>query len=124
MFAGIDHIDIVVDDTQKMADYLISLGFKVLRHTEGGRGSIELQFPGEGEQPFIELTPSTKADGTKIPLGLRHMALRTPNLESAFEKLKADGFSFKGEPRTVANTGRTVANLLDPEGNILQLAGA
>lgn len=123
MFEGIDHIDIVVEDTERMATFLIGLGFKVLRRTEGGRGSIELAVPGPGNQPFIELTPSLKADGTRIPLGLRHMALRAPNLEATVAKLKADGFAFKGGIRTVPNTGRTVANLQDPEGKVLQLAG-
>lgn len=123
MFQGIDHIDIVVEDTERMAAFLVSLGFKVLRRTEGGRGTIELQVPGPGDQPFIELTPSLKADGSRIPLGLRHVALRAPNLEAVVAKLQADGFAFKGGIRKVPNTGRTVANLQDPEGKPLQLAG-
>lgn len=117
----LDHIDIVVSDPQIMARYLESLGFRRIRETAGGRGSIELRFPGEGDQPFIELTPQVAADGSARPLGLRHMALRADNLDSTHASLTELGFEAESPPRLIAQTGRRLFNLRDPEGNVLQV---
>lgn len=124
LISGVDHIDIVVEDTERMAEFLIALGFTVIRRTAGARGSIELRFPGEGDQPFIELTPSTTPDGKTRPLGLRHLAVRAPDLEETYSVLSARGYRFNGPPRQVGDTGRTLTNLIDPEGNPLQIVSA
>lgn len=120
----IDHIDIVVDDPQKMAGFLEALGFVRLRETGGGRGSVELRFPGEGDQPFVELTPSAQANGTRRPLGLRHLALRAVDLDATFAALSGQGFEVASPPRAVAETGRRLFNLRDPEGGTLQIVSA
>ena len=46
MFTGIDHIDLIVEDPEKMAEFLKTVGFKEIRHNVEARGSIELRFPG------------------------------------------------------------------------------
>lgn len=117
----LDHIDIVVSDPQVMAQYLESLGFRRIRETAGGRGSIELRFPGAGDQPFIELTPQVAPDGSTRPLGLRHMALRADDLDSDYAILTELGFEAESPPRQIAQTGRRLFNLRDPEGNVLQV---
>lgn len=120
----LDHIDIVVADPQSMAHYLETLGFQRIRETAGGRGSIELRFPGQGDQPFIELTPQLAADGSSRPLGLRHMALRAGDLDADYAALRSDGYETDSPPREIAQTGRRLFNLLAPEGNILQVVSA
>jgi catechol 2,3-dioxygenase-like lactoylglutathione lyase family enzyme len=120
----LDHIDIVVADPQVMAQYLETLGFQRIRETAGGRGSIELRFPGQGDQPFIELTPQLAADGSSRPLGLRHMALRAGDLDADYAALGSEGFETDSAPREIAQTGRRLFNLLAPEGNILQVVSA
>jgi catechol 2,3-dioxygenase-like lactoylglutathione lyase family enzyme len=117
----LDHIDIVVAEPQVMAHYLESLGFTRIREIAGGRGSIELRFPGAGDQPFIELTPQTALDGSLRPLGLRHMALRAGDLDAEYSSLVAAGFTTDSPPREIAQTGRRLFNLKDPEGNVLQV---
>lgn len=124
LISGLDHIDIVVEDTERMAGFLTALGFTVIRRTAGTRGSIELRFPGEGEQPFIELTPSAAPDGRTRPLGLRHMAVRAPDLAETYRVLSAQGYRFNGPPKQVGDTGRTLTNLIDPEGKPLQIVSA
>lgn len=120
MLNGIDHIDIVVEDPEQMATFLGGLGFVEVRRTSAARGSIELRFPGEGNQPLIELTPARRADGSTLKTGLRHMALRCSNLEDLRTLLKQQGIAFTSEPRVVGDTGRLLANILDIEGNTLQ----
>jgi glyoxylase I family protein len=124
MLGQIDHIDIVVADPQAMASFLESLGFVRLRDTGGGRGSVELRCPGDGDQPFIELTPANTGTGVNRPLGLRHIALRASDLDSAFAALSDKGYLTDAPPREIAATGRRLFNLTDPEGNSLQVVSA
>lgn len=121
---GIDHIDIVVRDPEAMGDFLQSVGFTLHRRTAEARGSIELRFPGEGEQPILELTPALDAKGNERPLGLRHVALRSSDINAIFEHFRGQGLPIKGEPRVIPDTGRTLFNLVDPEGGTLQIVDA
>ena len=120
MFSGIDHIDMAVDDPARMAEFLKQLGFVELRWTEAGGGAVELRFPGGDDQPIFEIRPTTTADGRRIPAGIRHIALRTSDAEAAYQALSAKGVTFNGPPRHVPTTGRTLANIIDPEGHPLQ----
>lgn len=120
-FEGIDHIDIVVKDPEIMAAFLMRLGFAMVRRAPPSRGSIELRFPGGEGQPVIELTPAQSPSGKQFPLGLRHMAVRASDSAGMHALLTERGFSLSGEPRKVADTGRTVFSVIDPEGNPLQI---
>lgn len=122
--SGIDHIDIVVRDPEAMAAFLESVGFTMHRRTAEARGSIELRFPGEGEQPILELTPHQDANGNERPLGLRHLALGSGDINALFESFKSKGLAVKGEPRVIPDTGRTLFNVIDPEGGTLQFVDA
>jgi glyoxylase I family protein len=115
---GLDHVDIVVGNPDEMATFLAAAGFRVIRRTAGTRGSIELAFP--GSDIVLELTPSRRADGESLELGLRHLALRCDDLDAAVTELAAAGFAFTGPVRTIADTGRRVANVTDPDGRVLQ----
>lgn len=117
---SIDHIDIVVEDTEKMAEFLISIGFTMVRKAEG-RGSIEVAFPGKGDQPILELTAADSGNGKKRPLGLRHIAVRSTNLDATYSELTARGYTFDKPPRQIPETGRMLTNLKDPEGRSLQI---
>ena len=118
---GLDHIDIVVEDVATMRDFFVSVGFDVVRETSHGGGAVELRFPGEGEQPILELTPRQSANGSVRALGLRHMALKVDDIEVTIAALAARGLRTDKPPRVVAETGRRLANLIDPAGNSLQL---
>lgn len=120
---AIDHIDVVVDDPKAMADFLVSIGFALVREMHS-RGSIEVAFPGEGDRPILELTPRVQANGDVRELGLRHIAIRSSDIAKTFEELTARGFTFDTPPRLVEETGRMLANLKDPEGRTLQIVDA
>jgi len=115
---GLDHVDIVVGDPDAMADFLCRAGFSLHRRTEGGRGSVELRFP--GSDIILELTPSARPDGSRLALGLRHLALRCADLDAAISDLRGVGLEFPEPPRWIAATGRRVANAIDPDGRVLQ----
>lgn len=118
---GLDHIDIVVDDVAAMRAFFEAVGFELVRETAHGGGAVELRFPGGGDQPVLELTPALGADGGRRPLGLRHMALRVDNLDAAIAGFAEKGLRTDKPPRVIADTGRRLANLVDPVGNSLQL---
>jgi catechol 2,3-dioxygenase-like lactoylglutathione lyase family enzyme len=118
---GLDHIDIVVDDVAQMRAFFETVGFAVIRETDHGGGAVELRFPGAGDQPILELTPRQGANGALRPLGLRHMALRTDDIEATLADLTAKGLRVDKPPRVIAETGRRLANLIDPVGNSLQI---
>ena len=118
---GLDHIDIVVEDIHAMSAFYQSVGFTLVRETGHGGGAVELRFPGPGEQPILELTSVTAADGKKRPLGLRHMALKVAGLDGAVADLAVKGLKNDKAPRVIPDTGRRLTNLIDPVGNSLQL---
>lgn len=118
---GIDHIDIVVEDPITTARFLEMMGFEILRHMEGARGSVEVRIPGGSGQPILELSPACDAAGKVRPLGLRHIAYSSPDLEATIADFAAVGLLPKCPPRRVADTGRRVVNFIDPEGGTVQL---
>ena len=118
--SGLDHIDIVVSDPELMASFFERAGFTIHRRTDHGGGSIELRFPGSGEQPILELTSPVDGTGKTRPLGLRHMALRSSDIAATLSEFTASGLPLRGELRVIPETGRTLFNLSDPEGGTLQ----
>lgn len=117
---GIDHIDIVVADVEAMSAFFQTVGFTVIRKTDHGGGAVELRFPGTGRQPILELTSEVDGHGNRRQLGLRHMALRSADIRETFNDFSARALPLKGELRKVPETGRTLINLIDPEGGTLQ----
>lgn len=117
---GLHHIDIVVDDVALMRGFFEAVGFTLIRETEHGGGAVELRFPGPGDQPILELTPRVGADGKARPLGLRHMALRVTDIDATLADYATRGLQAAKPPRIVPETGRRLANIIDPAGNALQ----
>jgi catechol 2,3-dioxygenase-like lactoylglutathione lyase family enzyme len=118
---SLDHIDIVVESPLQMADFFVSIGFKLLRKLEHGGQAVELAFPGEGDQPILELTSRDQGNGQFRALGLRHIAVRSSDINKTYEELTARGYTFDKPPRPIAATGRMLTNLKDPAGNSLQI---
>lgn len=116
MLTGIDHIDIAVEDLDKWTAFLEAVGFTVLKKTSHGGGSVELKFPGV-DAPFLELTSTTRPNGTRYPAGFRHIALRSGDMNKTYEELVARGVKVDRPPRQNAESGRITMNALDPEGS-------
>jgi catechol 2,3-dioxygenase-like lactoylglutathione lyase family enzyme len=121
-FEGIDHIDLAVENFDEMVKFFRGLGFVDVRERTDSE-SVELRVPGGTGQPFLELRGTVRKNGDVIEPGLRHIAMRVPDLEAAYEDLLSRGYKFNGVPRLVSS-GRTVVGLIDPEGNQLQLVSA
>ena len=120
MFTGIDHIDIAVDDLNLWTSFFEAIGFSVIQRTDHGGGSVELKFPGT-DRPFLELTSTSRPDGTKHPAGFRHIALQSQNMEQTFAELTARGIKIDRPPRRNAQSGRMTMNAHDPQGKGLTI---
>ena len=121
---GIDHIDMAVESVEEAAAFYVKLGFEILRRTEHVGGAIELRFPGEGDQPVLELVPCTKPDGTRLAEpGVRHIGLRCSDVHAAYRTLGANGVSFRKEPGYYGVTRRWLLNAIDPSAPMMQFVG-
>lgn len=116
MITGIDHIEIIVTDLEAHVRFFETLGFEVLARTVHHGGSVEMKLPGE-QQTIFEFH---EVIGEENP-GINHIAFRCDDVRETFSNLRARGVSFTSEPHAVPATGRTNANLRDPDGFRLQL---
>ncbi|MBA7695359.1 hypothetical protein ES703_103985 [subsurface metagenome] len=120
----IDHIDVSVDDLEKAEEYFTKkLGFKLLRRTEHGGKSIELQSPAGDflfdfhQESDEEVYKAWKEEAPGGPLFLSHIAFKVDNINKEFEELKSKGVSFNSNaPGFNPTTGRTLANVADADG--------
>lgn len=116
---GIDHIHIDVDSPEGMANYLVQVGFTLVRKTTHAGGAVEVRVP--GSDTILELTPTANPKKPRKK-GLRHIALRVDDIDEAYRDLLSKGFLFRDEPHDSDDSGRRVVNLTDPEGGTLQLS--
>jgi catechol 2,3-dioxygenase-like lactoylglutathione lyase family enzyme len=149
MLEAIDHINLVVRDSERMTRfYTEALGLKITKQvtisgswiddTVGLRGVVGevvyLDFPGGG--PRIELIryvnpTGSIAPGQELPNtpGIRHLAFRVAEIDTARHRLAAAGIRFLSEIQTVPDTQVTYAGNVrkrlvyfhDPEGNLLEI---
>lgn len=119
MISGIDHIEIVVTDVPAYVAFLTSLGFEVVAETPHHGGAVELRPPG-GHGPILELH---RVMGEENP-GVNHIAFACEDVQGAYEAFREAGLHFDAPPFYVPSTGRTNANLRDPDGRRVQLVDA
>jgi catechol 2,3-dioxygenase-like lactoylglutathione lyase family enzyme len=114
MLKRLDHIDLRVLDVEEQVAYFKKLGFVEIRRTPEPRYSVEVALPGPN-QVVLEVRA-----GEAGKMGINHIAFKVEGAES-IEQLKSQGIQFNVERRLVKDTGRTVSNFTDPNGNRLQL---
>lgn len=116
MILRVDHLDLLVEDVNQVAELFGKLGFQEVRRTDHHGPSIEMRLPGEGQVTFE--FHSIK-EGAKP--GVNHVALQVDDCFATATALEAQGLSFEADPKLVAATGRTVCTLRDSVGCRLQL---
>lgn len=147
MIEGIDHINIVVKDLDKSADfYMKYFGFKtagrkklagqwieeltgldnvkaevVFLEHEKTDMKIELlkYFSPEGEHIEKNLIPNT--------CGIRHLAFKTKDFDALLEKLEKGGVKFTGGPKNIPQPTdkfkSRICYFLDPDKVLLEITG-
>lgn len=115
MLKRVDHIDLRVADVEESVAFFKQLGFIEVRRTEPPRLSVEVALPGPDQVVF-----EVRSAGEGEKPGVNHIAFRTEGPD-ALEELKARGLRFDREANFVKDTGRTVSNFRDSNGNRWQL---
>ncbi len=116
MITSIDHIELIVRDVDEYVRFFEALGFEVLQRTSHHVDSVEMSLPGENQTVFEIHTVSGEEN-----VGVNHIAFKVDDVREAHEELSAKGINFARGPHLVKSTGRTNANLRDPDGWRLQL---
>ena len=146
---AVDHINLVVSDLERSVRFYTELlGFKEVRraHLEGQwiesiiglkdvRANVAYIVAPEGE-PRLELLCYESPSGAMIPehsrantIGLRHIAFRVKNIETAVKRLQQAQVQIVGKTVAVPSTAITheagkkvLCYFLDPDGILLELA--
>lgn len=127
MFLSLDHPAIACHDVQKQADwYCRNFGMRIIASNGQNPPAMVI---GYGDSlkagTMIELMP-VKHEGPapasieRFAPGIRHIALRVSNFDSAYAKLKELGVPFTTEIGQAVGGGKTIL-FRDPEGNELQI---
>lgn len=149
MIQAIDHINIVVTDLERSEKFYTEvLGFEKITtvHLEGdwidsivGLKGVKADVTfivAPGGEPKIELLCYESPIGESIPsnslantIGLRHMALRVDDIQTAYKKLKDAGVKVMSEPAAVPSTlapnnpvRKTLFYFHDPDGVLIEFA--
>jgi len=148
MLESIDHVNLVVTDLKKMADfYTRALGLKISKQVTISGGWIDRTVGLSGVDadviyldlpsgPRVELLRYNSPAGEhpaglekSNTHGLRHMAFKVDDIDAMVARLKAAGVKFFSEVQLVPDSQVTYAGGLrkrlvyfhDPEGNLLEL---
>lgn len=116
MILGVEHIAIFSPRPHELAEwYVQKLGFEV------STSNAETVFVRSQNGVVFEVTTAVDTalgQALKAP-GLRHIAVGVDDFDAVYEKLRASGVRFEGEPFQAGEN--RVVFFTDPEGNYLHL---
>jgi glyoxylase I family protein len=116
MIQGIEHTAIASPDPQKLAQwYVDQLDFKI--NYNSGR-TVFVKAP-NGYMIEIITAEGERAPQTLKDPGIRHLAVAVTDFDAVYNRLRAAGVRFDGEP--VNRKGNKVVFFSDPDGNYLHL---
>jgi lactoylglutathione lyase len=104
--------------------YTEALGMHVLREQEFPGGKFTLCFIGYGPEEsntVIELTHNWDTDKYEIGTAFGHIALGTPDVAGACEKVRALGYKVVREPGPMKHGTTVIAFIEDPTGYKIEL---
>lgn len=104
--------------------YCEALGMKVLREKEYPDGKFTLCFVGYGEESnhtVIELTYNWGKTDYTVGDAFGHLAVATPDIHAACEKIRALGYKVTREPGPMKHGKTVIAFVEDPTGYKIEL---
>ncbi len=123
-FLGIDHPAVAADNTERLSDwYCKVLGYEQWFHHQFDDPSKSVRILKAPDGTLLEVMPKDDTDRPKRTTwtpGWSHLAIRVENIDSAIEHLDNNHVIWAGALTKAIGGGR-VRNLLDPEGNLLQI---
>jgi len=104
--------------------YCEVLGMKVLREKEYPSGQFTLCFVGYGDEnsnAVLELTHNWGTSHYELGNAFGHIALATPDIRTAVEKIRAAGGKVTREPGPMKHGTTVIAFVEDPDGYKVEL---
>ena len=83
--------------------------------------NVFMGLPDDGPEPRLELTYNIGVDSYEIGTGYGHIAITTPDLDGALERLAAQGIEPERPPYTVSEGGSRLCFVRDPDGYRIEL---
>ena len=113
-----------ITDIDRSVAFYEALGFE-----EKGRFPIRdeavnvfMGLPDDGPEPRLELTCNIgRSEPYEIGSGYGHIAITTPDLDAALERLKDQGIEPERPPYTVREGGSRLCFVRDPDGYRIEL---
>ena len=120
-----DHVMLrVMDLNRSLAFYRDTLGMRVLRQVDYDAGqftNVFLSFDSDTESS-LELTYNwQQAEAYDKGRVFGHLALMVDDVHAAVAALEQAGVRIKTPPKQMAHGTRTIAFVLDPDGNLIEL---
>ena len=120
MIRSIEHVAIVAADSKSLARwYCDVLGFEMILENEESR-TYFVRLPGGGILEFLPSNDRTPSVCAADDAGIRHIALKVDDFDSARRMLEDRGAGFVG-PYRETSAGTRFDFAADPEGNLLQI---
>jgi lactoylglutathione lyase len=121
---GLIHTCYRITDIDRSVAFYAALGFE-----EKGRFPIRdeainvfMGLPDDGPEPRLELTYNIgRTEPYEIGTGYGHIAITTPELDSALERLAGQGIEPERPPYTVREGGSRLCFVRDPDGYRIEL---
>lgn len=115
MISRVDHIDIKVENPEKLIETFSAMGMTIIRSMPE-RDSVEMAFAGENQVVF-EIHRSKEGG----PHGIHHIAFKSDDEKDVDMLKQVVGADFTSEHMLIKHTGRTVSTFKDDAGLTWQL---
>lgn len=130
MLKGFEHAGIAASDLDRsIAFYCDLLGLRLILRKAAPRGGGELAFldAGNAQLELICPSPSVTSPARRLPnteAGIRHLTFAYEDIDAIYQTLLEADVSIIEPPRDALNQEilKRVAFVLDPDGNIIELA--
>jgi lactoylglutathione lyase len=112
-----------ISDIDRSVTFYRALGFNEIGRIPIRDEAINvfMGLPEDGPEPRLELTYNFGVDGYELGTGYGHIAITTPDLDTALERLKEHGIEPEKPPYSVREGGNRLCFVRDPDGYRVEL---
>ena len=112
-----------ITDVDRSVSFYNALGFDEIGRIPIRDEAINvfMNIPGDGDMPKLELTYNLGVDQYEIGSGYGHIAITTPDIDRALERLKEQGIEPERPPYSVREGGSRLCFVRDPDGYRIEL---
>jgi lactoylglutathione lyase len=112
-----------ISDIDRSVTFYRALGFNEIGRIPIRDEAINvfMGLPDDGPEPRLELTYNFGANSYELGTGYGHIAITTPDLDVALERLKEQGIEPEKPPYSVREGGNRLCFVRDPDGYRVEL---